>query len=263
MTIVNLIKAELVMLYGEIKHYYLNYIFFNISLLFIFTGLFFSFNDRGDIQSLVLLFGLITWQMCNSAISYLSYVIQDESMLGTLEQIFMTRTTIFQVFASKVLVNCLFNFIKALILFTICMLIFGVGTITLSLGIKNIAIITIILITVLSFYMLGLMLGGLSLYFKRVQAICNTLTYLFLFFTGITIPIENLPRIIQPISYALPITWASKCIQEIATKGLSTFYISRNLIGFLISVSIYCIIGYLSFNQSVKRAKDLGKLGQY
>lgn len=263
MTFLNLIKAELVMLYGEIKNYYLNYIFYNISILFTFIGLFYAFSNKGDKEALLLLFGLVTWQMSTSAINYLTYVIQDESLLGTLEQIFMTRTKVTEVFASKIIVNCLFNFIKAIILFIICMFVFGVGNTILGLGVKNILIMIIILITVFSFYGLGLMFGGISLYFKRVQSVCNTFTYLFLFFTGITIPIENLPKVIRPVSYVFPITWATRSIGEIVNSNTFNIFGSFNILVFIIVVITYFIIGYTFFKYSINKAKDQGKLGQY
>lgn len=260
MTFINLIKAELVMLYGEIKNYYLNYIFFNLSLLITFIGLFYTFSSQKTTSSLILLYGLVTWQMCTSAISYISYVVQDESMLGTLEQIFMTRTKVMEVFISKILVNCIFSVVKSSILFIICMYIFKVQNIVLKLGFKNILIILIVLATVLGFYIIGLMFGGLSFYFKRIQSICNVFTYGFLFFTGITISIDKLPRIIQIISYCVPMTWANKCIEQIVN---TTAFNWNNLMWFGVVLIIYFIIGYFTFKYCINKAKDLGKLGQY
>lgn len=262
MKIIELIKAECVMLFGELKQYYLNYIFYNLSLLIIFIGLFYSFNGVRDKDAILLLFGLITWQLCTSALGYLSGVIQDESMLGTLEQIFMTRTSVFSVFTSKVVVSCIFGIAKGLILFVICLFIFKVQVIFVYLGVKNLYMLLIILFTVASFYALGMMFGGMALFYKRVQSLVSMLTYLLLFFTNITIPIEKLPYVLQPISYIIPISWATKCMNNILNSNYSVDFL-HNLLGLIISALLYVIIGYIFFKKSIKKAKMLGKLGQY
>ena len=144
MTIRNLLKAEITMLIGELKQYALNYVFFNLGTLAVFIGLFLTVNQSNG--GLPLLFGLVMWQIGSGAIGYLGYVVQDEAMLGTLEQIFMTRTSIFKVFFSKVFVNCVFSIIKAAILFFICIFGFGVQSSLFSLGWKNGFLILVILL---------------------------------------------------------------------------------------------------------------------
>lgn len=260
MTLKNLIKAEFVMLWGELKNYYLNYIFYNLSILIAFIGLFYSFRNNKSQSSLLLLFGLVTWQLCSTAISYMAGVIQDEAMMGTLEQIFMTRTSVIGVFASKIVVNCTFCVCKAMIIFIICSLVFNVQNNILTLGYKNLFIILIMILCVISFYTLGLVFGGLTLYFKKVQPVCNVFTYILLFFTGITTSVSGLPKIIQSISYCIPITWANRCFDQIVNKGLSY---SNDMIFLLLNVAIYTFLGYIAFTHCIKKAKKLGKLGQY
>jgi ABC-2 type transport system permease protein len=261
--IISLVKAEIVMLIGELKEYSLNMIFYNLSLLILFVGIFYSFNNGIQRESLALLFGLITWQLSSSALNYMSYVVQDESLLGTLEQIFMTRTSIFSVFTSKIIVNFIFSIIKATLIFLICLFIFHAQDTFFNLGILNLHIITIILFTVLSFYMMGLMFGGIALFFKRVDSVVQVITYILLFFTNITIPIESLPEVIKPISYCIPISWEMNCIKLILENNTSSNVYYTNLIGLIISSMVFILIGCLSFNKCIKKAKNMGKLGQY
>lgn len=257
----NLIKAELTMLFGELKNYYINYIFFNISILVTFIGLFYSFPLKNKQSSLILLITLVSWQLCNSALGYIGYVVQDESILGTLEQIFMTRTKVSTVFFSKILVNGLFNLVKALIIFFICIFIFNVKTSLLNISfINSLEIIFFIMLTVFSFYILGLVFGGLSLFLKRIQSVIEVITYFLLFFTGITIRIEKLPCFLRGISYTLPITWLNKIIYEIVTfKSISL----HTFIFFCITCFIFIFLGYYIFSICINKAKKLGKLGQY
>ncbi|MGL4731110.1 MAG: ABC transporter permease [Clostridium sp.] len=257
----NLLKAELTMLYGELKNYYVNYIFFNISILITFIGLFYSFSFNDEKASLILLITLITWQLCNSALEYIGYVVQDESMLGTLEQIFMTRTTPTTVFISKILVNGAFNIVKSLIIFTICIFVFNVQGYLINISFLNCIYISIfMLMTIISFYTLGLVFGGLSLFLKRIQSLVVVISYFLLFFTGITIDVPKLPMVIRWISYTLPITWLNKLVYEIVTFQKIN---ASTLIFFIISCSIFIFIGYYIFSICINKAKKMGKLGQY
>lgn len=258
---INLLRAELTMLYGELKNYYINYIFFNLSILVTFIGLFYTFSFEEKQHSLILLITLVAWQLCTSAISYIGYVVQDEAMLGTLEQIFMTRTKATTVFMSKIIVNGVFNCLKALILFFICIFAFGIKDIIFQINIVDtIKIIAFIILTVFSFYALGLVFGGLSLFLKRIQSLTGVITYFLLFFTGITVEVNKLPFILRYISYVLPITWLNKIVNNIVIeKNISI----TNLAYFGISCIILSIVGYSVFNRCIYKAKKMGKLGQY
>jgi ABC-type polysaccharide/polyol phosphate export permease len=259
MTVRNLLRAEITMLIGELKQYALNYIFYNLGALAIFIGLFITVNQSDGGMSL--LFGLVMWQIASGAIGYLGYIVQDEAMLGTLEQIFMTRTSIFKVFLSKVVVNLCFSLVKAMILFAICVFLFGIQGELFLLGGKNcLLVLFIIIVTEISFYMMGLMFGGLALFFKRVSNVVQLLNYVLLFFTNITVQISSLPSVIQIFSATVPIRWAMDMIRCIVNENSIRFY---DVVGFLVSAFCYCIIGVIVFLFSVRKAKDKGKLAGY
>ena len=123
-----LMKAECVMYLGELKQYWVNYVFYNISLLIMFMGLFYSFGATEPINSgaVAMLYGLVAWQLCTSELSYFANVVEEEAMMGTLEQIFMTRTSVLKVLTGKFVVTFLFDICKAVILFSLCALAFGI-----------------------------------------------------------------------------------------------------------------------------------------
>ncbi len=259
----DLVKAECIMLKGEIKQYYMNYIFYNIGLIVMFIGLFYSLEyDSNSKEGAVLLIGLVLWQLCTSALSYLPFVVSDEATMGTLEQIFMTRTNIKIVLLSKALVSFSFNLFKALLLFIICTFIFGNTNVFLSMGYKNIYILLIIIITTTSFYMLGLLVAGLALFFKRVGSVVNILNYIILFFSNITIPASSLPIAFKGISYFISVSWAMEIIRAIVYENIhnTSYYV---LIGFISSTICFTFIGLIGFKMSLDKAKNLGKLGHY
>ena len=87
--LLKLIKAEILMLYGELKHYYFNYIFYNLGIVIFFIGIIKNFDFKDNV--ILQIVSLITWHIITSSISYLCNVIQDEAVMGTLEQLFLSK----------------------------------------------------------------------------------------------------------------------------------------------------------------------------
>ena len=92
--LVKLIKAEILMLYGELKHYYFNYIFYNLGIVIFFIGIIKNFDFKDNV--ILQIVSLITWHIITSSISYLCNVIQDEAVMGTLEQLFFNQSKYFE-----------------------------------------------------------------------------------------------------------------------------------------------------------------------
>ena len=261
-----LIKAECLMLFGELKQYRMNYIFYNIGLLIMFTGIFFSFSESRDNSTnaaLVLLYGLVLWQLCVSALTYLPNVIQDEAMMGTIEQISMTRTNFVSVLFSKVFVSATFDTLKAIILFIVCLFIFNASHLVYEAGLKNLIVLVIIVCTYACFYTFGLFFAGLALFFKRVQSIVQIVSYGLLFFTSITAPISQLPTVVQFFSAIIPLTWAVSLIEYVLSGNLSQRNLSTIIVGFILSSLAFVLIGIIGFKLFMKRAKQSGKLAHY
>ncbi len=256
-----LIKAEWTMLMGEIKQYYLNYIFYNAGMVILFFGLFYNYYyEASDTKVLAMLICAILWQTCTNGIQYLCYLIQDEAMMGTLEQMFLTKTNFFSILFSKIFVNLLFVILKGTLLFFVCTLLFHKVSMLMSVGLmKYIEIIIIIVITLFSFYCIGGVFGGLSLYYKRISSILNVVDYFLLMFTGIIGDIHSYNSFLQNIIRILPITNANILINGILSDCVSL----GDVILFVVTVSAFIVVGIVVLNLLIKEAKKEGKLGQY
>ncbi len=264
MSFFEIIKAEFLMLKGEVKQYYINYVFYNLGLITMFIGLFYSLDyNPNSTEGAVLLVGLVMWQLCTSALSYFSYVITDEATMGTLEQIFMTRTSIIMVLFAKAIVSFSFNILKAIALFLVCCIFFQNINIFILLGVNNIFTMLIVLLVVLSFYILGLFVAGLALFYKRVGSITQIINYMLLFFANITAPISSLPTFIQPVAYVIPVSWGMDLIRSIIVNNSISSVKYSTLIFFVVSILCCGVIGVVGFILSLKRAKESGKLGHY
>lgn len=247
-----LIKAEALMLFGELKTYFLNYVFYNIGLIILFTGLMYNYGS-----SISLLLALVLWNATTSSTSYLSSLIYEEAMMGTLEQIFLTKTKIQIIMASKIFVNLLFTLIKSIILLAISSLFF-LNKLNFEFSfIEILFIIVIYIFTILTFYFLGEIFGGLSLYYKRISSVLSVFTNILLLFSGVfsSIDLNNV------MFYITPLPSSIKLISMVTNENYENFL--PVFIVFILLVCIYIISGITIFNLYVKKAKKDGKLNQY
>lgn len=124
---------------------------------------------------------------------------------------------------------------------------------------KYIEIIIIIVITLFSFYCIGGVFGGLSLYYKRISSILNVVDYFLLMFTGIIGDIHSYNSFLQNIIRILPITNANILINGILSDCVSL----GDVILFVVTVFAFIVVGIVVLNLLIKEAKKEGKLGQY
>lgn len=255
MNFYNLIKAEFVMLIGELKHYYFNYIFYNLGILLFFIGVIYNFDKSNGI--IMTLTGLIFWHSIISSMSYICGVIQDEALMGTLEQLFLSDTPILKIFFSKIVVNLVFIVFKVAILFIICYL-FYYNQVEQSISLWFIIEGLILLIGLnITAYCFGILLGGIALYFKRISSFVQVLSNILLFFSGIMAGSKI--GIIQ--YYITPIPSALKIINQ------SLLYPGNIIIGDYIVFSLislfYIIVSIIVFNKLLYMTKYNGKLANY
>lgn len=243
------------------KQYYVNTIFYNFGIIILFCGIFFNFfQDQSETNVLTMLIAAVLWQICSNGIQYYSFLIQDEAMMGTLEQMFLTKTHFPKIIISKTIVNVVFVLCKGVLLFLICMLIFNkdLSQINMSLG-QGMIILCIFLITVITFYGIGGLFGGLSLYFKRIAAVMNVVNYFLLMFTGILKDTSTYSSGFMIITRMIPITNANILINSVLEKNISRI----DIVYFLVTSAIFLLFGIWGMNFMLQKARKDGKLGQY
>ena len=116
-------------------------------------------------------------------------------------------------------------------------------------------IVAAFLISILGMYGIGLMIAGLSLYYKRIGAIV-LLVQLFLLFVTDTIPTSP---VITEVSSVLPLTMCNTVIRNsFVHKDLGMTFL------FLCVVSLlWFVAGYVVFDCFMKQAKKKGNLLLY
>jgi ABC-type Na+ efflux pump permease subunit len=182
--------------------------------------------------------------------SIFSFILQEERELGTLEQIFLTRTSLTKMLFGRAISTFVFEAISGvgliLVIFYVLSILINVPLDSLLLlQISYPALLFVILLTMLGIYGFSFLLAGFALIFKRIGAFTITFNYLFLFFTGITVSEKKLPYLFDLFSKFLPITWGCINLKNIILKDMSfqDTMESSSMVWLLLNTVVYVIVG--------------------
>ena len=222
---------------------------FTLLLCFFFlsdTGHSLSAQYGSDNYKPLLLLGYIAWSFSVSAISTIGSQILTELQRGTLFFKLNSRLPLQLIYIGD-LISAVFIQTFIIVIYTIAAsLFFGAGCPV------NPTIILALLICLLGMYGIGLMIAGLSLYYKRIGAVI-LVVQLFLLFVTDTIPTSP---VITNISRVIPLTVCNTVIRNSFVGG----GIARSMLMLCVSSLIWFAAGYVIFNVFLKRAKKQGNL---
>lgn len=212
----SLLKAECLKVFGDVKIYWLNYIFGNLNVFFMFFGLFYTFSkgSADDLGKLLFLFGLMYWYFGVHAVDLVSLLIEEEIEQGTLEQLLMTRTPLAVSLFFRIVAQILFDLCKGVFVFALCMAAFGIGFSAVA-SLRFLAAVAVFFIALLAMYGFGYMVAGLSLLYKQASSVASISSALILFFSGTTIDIAVFPAAVQAVIRLFPFYWSSRIIEGI------------------------------------------------
>ncbi len=178
-----------------------------------------------------------------------------ERNAGTLAYLFGTPANRMMVFFGRAFMHILDGMLGVVIAF-------GWGVILLGLDLSHTnlpALGLTILITTVSTCGLGLLLGCLSLVTVNVMFVNNTVYFLLLIFSGANVPVSDLPRWMQMISSALPLTRGIAAARLLISGG--ALRDAAPLLWGEIGIGLmYALVGYLLFAWVEVQAKKKGTL---
>jgi ABC-2 type transport system permease protein len=102
-----------------------------------------------------------------------------------------------------------------------------------------------LLLTAFALFGIGLMANAITLTFRDRTTTANSLTILFMVFSGIVCPIELMPQWAQLISNFLPLTYGIR-LMRVSLIGIKTYNITHDLVILSILGAIYIAIGALT-----------------
>lgn len=205
-----------------------------------------------------LLIGMALHDYMSVSIDAFGRSLRESQMIGTLEVILMSPTSLGQM----LIYSSLFYYLITTIRFSLYLI---VGMF-LGLDLANanlIGALTILGLGVASFIPFGIFTACVIMVFKRGNGVSNALSKITLFFGGVIYPTAVLPDWLRPLSYCLPLTWAADGMRQALLGGktlaeLSHYYLV--LIAFaviLMPISLWC------FRASVNYTKQTGSLSHF
>lgn len=158
-----------------------------------------------------LVLGYLLWTYAVAAVSLLAFDIAEEAQSGTLEQLALVPHQL-----RPWLLRCFGNFVlqsgRATILY--CLIILTTNEQLLSLTGLQAAVAAL---TILGLYGMGLVVGAVTLLCKKTTQLVNIVHFFLFFFTGITIPIDVLPRWLYSIAQIIPLTHGMALLRQLAS----------------------------------------------
>lgn len=212
----------------------------------------------GDYFSFVLI-GIAFSGYLSTSLSSFSGAIREGQMIGTLEAMLVTPTSISSIMLYSSLWSFMFTTIEVFIYIIAGVVVFG-----MDISRANIpAALLIMVLTILSFAPFGIISASFIMVFKRGDPIAFFFGAVSSLLGGVYFPVTVLPPILQSLSYIFPITYSLNAMRHALLNGYSISELSADLTGLAVFSAIMLPLSIIIFGYAVKKAKQKGSLGQY
>jgi ABC-2 type transport system permease protein len=168
-----------------------------------------------------------------------------EKEIGTLEQLMVTPIKPYQLIIGKLLPFVLIAAVDVALVIVVARFWFGVplrGSILLLLGLSGLLVLTTL--------GLGLFVSTIS---KTQQQAMMTAQFFFfmpfIFFSGFTFPIENMPKLVQYVTYLIPLRYYIVIIRGIFLKGVGIAELWQQALALFIFGGIILTLSVLRFRK--------------
>lgn len=199
-----------------------------------------------------LIVGFFVFTMALTAYSGITQNVMREAQWGTLEQLYMSPFGIGRVIAVRTLVNVLWSTIWGGLLLALML-----ATTGESLSLDLSTVLPLGLVAVAPAVGIGLVLGGLALLYKRVEAIFQLMQFAFVGL--IAAPVDRIPALAF-----LPMALGSHLLQRAMRRGETLGSMPASDLLLAVGVAaLYLGLGYAVFTLCQRRARKLGVLGDY
>ncbi len=110
-----------------------------------------------------------------------------------------------------------------------------------------------------------MILGGLTLLFKRLEVLKDLFQTAVLIFGGVLVSLERMPGWMATIARFLPLTPGVEVLRKLLLEGISlgTLASDGTLLWLVGSAAAYLALGIVIFRWCERIAKRRGTLGQY
>ncbi|MDD4028506.1 MAG: ABC transporter permease [Caldisericia bacterium] len=184
--------------------------------------------------------------------------ISEEQSLGTLEQLFVSKTPLWQILVFSSIWNYLITIINMVLSIVIYNLFFNV-----KLNANILTSVVILVVSSIAMMGIGMLSAGFIMRYKRGDPISWILGLLTGLLSGIYYPVDILPSYLQALSKILPPTYAISALRKATLLHATLADVSQELLILCIFALVTITCGLLFFQYSFNQARKEGSLSWY
>jgi ABC-2 type transport system permease protein len=193
-----------------------------------------------------------------SSIFAVANLTSEEKWQGTLTPLLATPANRFPLFLGRATFQILNGIATIAVGFTYATYVYGVDMSNTNF----LALSLVIVITSLAMTGFGLMLGSVGLFMRTAMIIANIFLFIGNLLCGVNFPVSVLPLWLQPLSYAIPMTYGTTAARA-AVQGSNLAQISPVLVQEVMTGLASIAAGYFLFIGFERLAIKRGTLEAY
>ena len=191
-----------------------------------------------------------------------SFTLSYDRMNGTLDNILMSPTQLFDVILGRSLWNTFIGLLNMLLVYIFAKVVFSTS-ITI---VDPLAFVLILLLTLLSLASIGLLFALAFVLSRRSYILTSILEYPIYVMSGAVVPITMLPEWSQPISMVLAPAWGVESLRAAAIPGYEVCFGPGMVGNALICIglmAVYVVVAWYSMKRIVKNVIETGSFTRY
>lgn len=205
------------------------------------------------------LIGIAILRYFSYGVSSFSKALSEQQMLGTLEAMLVTGTSLYTIILASSLWGFISTTIEVMVYFFFAIIIFDMKV---NLGSVS-ALLTIFFLTIATSCGIGFISASFIMVFKRGDPVGMLAASFSIFFGGVFFPITVMPEWLQKVSYIFPIYYSLDAARLALLKEYGFMELLPDLMALFLFSAILLPLGFFALYYSVNRAKADGSLTQY
>lgn len=246
-----LFKSEVSRLLAEIRSYKLDNLVSILDVFLLCLGIFLGtgreFFPEGTL--FYALIGMILWRCTAVCLQTACGIVQKEIRLGTLEQLMLAQYSLLRIVIVRLLAKLLVEAGKLALAAGALAVLFHIR---LDSRLHPLVLLGALALCLTGTVGIGCLVAGVALVYKKADALVNAVSYFTLFFTGMILPLELLPRGFGSVAAALPFSWCVGLLRS-----------GTGWLGLLAASAFWAVAGVAAFQAALRRAITDGATARY
>lgn len=204
------------------------------------------------------LVGMAIAMYLRTGLGSFSESIREEQMMGTLEAMLATPTSLSTIILSSSLWSFIFTSVTVLVYLAV-----GAALGISFAGANVLGALILLVLTIAAYSALGIISAGFIIVFKRGDPINFVVSNLSMLLGGVLFPVSILPAWLRFFSHILPLTYSLEGIRGALLKGKGMSALGGDMLALAIISAILIPVSLVFFGLAVKHARRTGTLVKY